>query len=169
MNFDTIKHLPQLIEPEDSAGGVLKPWVRALPLRCQGSIVTAIRGCDTASKEDNSKRLVAMVRRAVLNPADERESLATGGFFGFNAEKLTASLREFLHSMDAYPLHYIMHLAHACEIIAFFHPQISFSVFFWEVYSAICDKCHMNPENKKQLLNRMTEDRVAKGTVERDF
>lgn len=171
MNFDTIKVLPTLIESDDIPGGVLRPWVRALPLRAQGVLLTALRGCDTATKEDNSKRLVAMIRRATMNPADARESLAKGGFFGFNPEKLEASLRELLHSLDQYPLHYIAHLCHACEVIGYESPEYDGKMadFFYEVYLAIVRKLHMCPESREAMLERLCEDRIAKGTVERDF
>lgn len=171
MNFDTIDNLPNIVEPEDPKGGVLRPWIRPLPLRFQGVLLTALRGCDTSPKEDNSKRLVAMVRRACLNPADYRESLAGGGFFGFNPAKLKESLREFLHSLDNYPLHYIMHLTHACEVIAYESPEYggAMAAFFLEVYQSLVRKFHLNPESREAMRERLCEDRVAKGTVERDF
>lgn len=166
-----ISRLPKLIEAEDINGGVLRPWVRELPLRHQGVLLTAIRGCDIAPKEDNSKRLVAMIRRACLNPADGRESLAAGGFFGFNEDKLYHSILEFLHSMDHYPFHYISHVFHACEVIGYESPEYDMAMaeFFLHVYRMMVHKMHLNPESRTQMAARLTEDRVAKGTVERDF
>ncbi len=171
MNFETIKNLPILIACDDLPGGALRPWVRRLPLRFQGVLVTALRGCDTATKEDNSKRLVTMVRRACLNPADARESLAKGGFFGFDPERFEESLREFLHSLDQYPTHYVLHICHACEVIGYESPEYEgrMAAFFFEVYSAIVKKFHMNLETRGQMHERLKEDRIAKGTVERDF
>jgi len=180
-----VPQLPRLIVQADPAGGVLRPWVRQLPLRCQGSLLTAIRGCDVAEKEDKAKDLNRMIRRATLNPADVRETAAAGGFFGFDAERLVESTKGLLHSLDHYPLHYIMHLTHACEIIgyagcpSFRHvreinetvsmPALVVSQFFLEVYRDICFTLHVNPETREQLLDRLTLDRWSAGTTERNL
>lgn len=177
MNFDLIDHLPLAIHQDDPSGGVLRPWVRALPLRYQGVLVTAIRGCDTSSKEDASKSLSRMIRRAVLNPADERETTLAGGFFGFNPVKLKRDLHAFLHSLDAYPLHYVMHLMHAVEVIGYeymftrdaLHDEDNIRHFFLAVYGAICHTLHVNPETRDQMAERLTLDRVAAGTTETNF
>lgn len=183
MNFSIINHLPRTIHQDDLSGGVLRPWVRALPLRYQGVLVTAIRGCDTAHKEDRSKSLSRMIRRAVLNPADERETTMAGGFFGFDPERLKSDLHDFLHSLDAYPLHYVMHLMRACEVIGYEYPQPSIREstwveydaelymrqFFREVYEAICFTLHVTPESEEAMRERLTMDRVAAGTTETNF
>jgi hypothetical protein len=162
----SIKGLPAKIEQDDPQGGVLRPWVRDLPLRLQGVIITAMRGCDLVQKEDASKDLSRMIRRATLNPYDPRESEFSKGFFGFNAIFLAINLRDFLHSMDQYPLHYVMHLMHTAEIIGYEHPEEAFRVFFNEVYRAIVHKLHLEPESRMAMIVRLTEDRVEKGTVE---
>ncbi len=166
---DAIKHLPTLVEQDDPGGGVLRPWVRDLPLRFQGVLVTAIRGCDGAPKEDSSKNLNRMIRRAVLNPADPRETLHTGGFFGFNADRLEISLAEFFHSLDQYPLHYVMHLTHACEVIGYSHPDRHLAAFFDLAYRLFCHTLHLRPETKEMMVERLTEDRIANGTTARNF
>lgn len=182
MNFDLIDSLPRTIHQDDPDGGVLRPWVRALSLRYQGVLVTAIRGCDGAPKEDRSKSLSRMLRRAILNPADERETTMVGGFFGFDPNKLKADLHAFLHSLDAYPLHYVMHLMHAVEVIGYEYPpppnaadweyydgQLHLQMFFLEVYVAMCHTLHVNPERREQMAERLTADRIAAGTTETNF
>lgn len=164
-----IRELRAAVEQDDPEGGVLQPWVRNLPLRLQGVLVTAIRGCDGAPKEDSSKHLSRMIRRAVLNPADPRESLKAGGFFGFSRDALEANLSDFFHSLDQYPLHYVMHLAHACEVIGYTHPDDDMSRFFDLCYQLFCHTFHLNPETKGQMVQRLTEDRIANGTTERNF
>jgi hypothetical protein len=110
-----------------------------------------------------------MIRRAALNPADPRESLNAGGFFGFSPETLDASLRDFFHSLDQYPLHYVMHLAHACEVIGYSHPDEDMSSFFSLVYGLFCLTFHLRPETKDAMTGRLTEDRIANGTTARNF
>jgi hypothetical protein len=165
-----ISKLPSYIDQDDPQGGVLRPWVRALPLRMQGVLVTAIRGCDGAPKEDSSKNLNRMIRRTVSNPADPRESLKSGGFFGFSPDNLEASLAlDFFHSLDQYPLHYVMHLTHSCEVIGYMHPNQDIARFFEFVYFLFCHTLHLNPETEEQMIARLTEDRIANGTTERNF
>lgn len=56
MDYTCIQQLPREILAEDPEGGVLRPWVRKLGLRHQGVIITALRGCDIANKEDFSNK-----------------------------------------------------------------------------------------------------------------
>jgi hypothetical protein len=164
-----LHELPLLIDQDNPEGGVLRPWVRVLPLRLQGVLLTAIRGCDGAPKEDNSKAVSRMVRRACLNPADPRESLNSGGFFGFAPDKEAAKLRDFFHSLDQYPLHYVMHLCHSCEVIGYAHPDEKISRFYVLLYHLFCHTMHLRPEPRDEMFGRLTADRVAAGTTARNF
>jgi hypothetical protein len=171
--------LPRRIEQRDLEGGVLRPWVRIQPLRYQGVLLTAIRGCDVSEKEDPAKDVNRMIRRACLNPADERETTVAGGFFGFDPDKLVVNTKRLLHSLDHYPLHYVGHLTHACEVIGYLGirntnwqveaanlPSQIMGLFFTGLYLDICYTLHLNPETPEQLHERMTMDRWAAGTVE---
>lgn len=148
---------------------VMKSWTSFLPLRHQGVLVSALRGCDGASKDDNSKALNCMMRRACLNPADDRETLNERGFFGFSPARLKRDFPNFLHSLDQYPLHYVTHLMHACEVIGYKHPDLRFREFFSIAYMMIVHKLHLNVETCEQMDTRLCFDRVAAGTVEKDF
>jgi hypothetical protein len=168
---EAIEGLPCFIEQDDDVEqvGVLRAWVHPLPLRYQGVLVTAIRGCDGAPKEDPSKVLSSMVRRAILNPADPLETLNERGFFGYSPARLAKELPDYLHSMDQYPLHFVMHLMHACEVIGYCHPSAAMGRFFRLVYRIKCHKFHVTPERMDQMYERLTCDRVAAGTTARDF
>lgn len=165
----TVSNLPVSIEQDDPNGGVLRPWVRGLPLRYQGVLLTAIRGCDGAGKEDDSKYLSRMIRRATMNPADPRETSNSRGFFGFSEIGLLNSVRAFFHSLDQYPLHYVMHLMHASEVIAYCCPDLRFADFFDLIYRLFCHTMHVMPEGRTRLEERLTSDRVAAGTTEENF
>jgi hypothetical protein len=148
---------------------VFRDWTAQIPLRHQGVLATAIRGCDGAPKHDPSKCLTALVRRAVLNPADDRETTAGRGFFGFSRDRVVADLPAFLSSLDHYPLHYVLHLMHASEVIAYKHPQHTFREFFYWTYCRMVRAMHLNIETEEALDLRLTCDRVAAGTVESDW
>ena len=148
---------------------VMRSWTNHLPLRHQGVLVSAMRGADGAPKDDPSKSITSMLRRAILNPADGRETTAAGGFFGFDPGKLTTNTHAFLHSMDQYPLHYVTHLMHAAQIVGYKHPEETFRAYFELLYTMIVCKFHLLPEDQQTMDARLTEDRIAAGTVERDY
>lgn len=156
-------------EDANSVRSVLREWVMRLPLRHQGVLMTAIRGCDGAPKEDSSKHISRMIRRACLNPADERETLNCGGFFGFDRLECFKNVLAFMHSLDQYPLHYVMHLMHASEVIAYKNPEEEFRIFFMLIYEMMVHMLHLNIETAQAMDQRLTLDRVAAGTTERDF
>src|ERR1700756_3566570 len=96
--FLAIDSIPLFVDADGPS--VLRNWVGGLPRRHQGVLVTAIRGCDGAPKEDSSKSLSRMIRRAILNPADPRETEKAGGFFGMTHANLKRNIPDFLHSLD---------------------------------------------------------------------
>lgn len=165
--FSAINDLPHMVHADGPS--VLQSWVSALPRRHQGVCVTAIRGCDGAPKEDTSKSISRMIRRAILNPHDDRETLKAGGFFGMDKERLRRDVLDFMHSLDQYPLHYVMHLCHACEVIGYKHPLHPYQRFFIVVYQMMVFKFHLRIESEEEMDSRLTYDRVAAGTIEKDF
>jgi hypothetical protein len=58
----------------------------------------------------------------------------------------------------------------ASEVIGYKSPEYggAMAAFFAEVYFSICRAIHVNPEREDQMDLRLTEDRLAKGTEERD-
>ena len=68
---------------------VLQPWVMRLPLRCHGTLLTAVRGCDDEPKQWSARgvayspgrRLTAYIRYCFMVPADRREDSQRAGAF----------------------------------------------------------------------------------------
>lgn len=165
----SVRKLSSFLSADEDHTGVMRAWTATLPRRHQGVLVTAVRGCDGAPKEDSSKALSRMIRRAILNPADERETIKEGGFFGYDPDRLRRDFTEFLHSLDQYPLHYIMHLCHASQVIGYKHPDAGFREFFSLAYTLMVHPFHLEPETEAAMDERLTHDRVAAGTTERNF
>jgi hypothetical protein len=154
---------------------VLQPWVMELPLRAQGTLLTAVRGCDLAPKhplerdpedrgcstgEDSPERqLAAFVRYCVLVPADPRETDHPGAWIQSKPPKFKQS------QLGHYPLHYVSHLMHAYEIISYLYPQEDIAIEASRVYKRLVEGLHLNPETLEQMLERLNEDRIAKGMV----
>lgn len=141
---------------------VLQDWVMELPLREQGTILTAIRGCDLTSKmplDSPERQIVGWIRNAVLNPCDAREVGIKGAFFQTDFPKFKWS--EFGH----YPLHWVAHVAHTLEVIGYRSPNREQAGIAQTAYFNFAHSLHLKPESMKQMAERLSEDRIAKGEV----
>lgn len=154
---------------------VLQDWVMELPLREQGTLLTGIRSCDLAPKnpvciderygcstgEDTSERqLSAFLRFCVLNPADPRELDIPGAWFQ-SKPPLDWKPSQFGH----YPLHWYSHLMHCFEVVAYRNPTPELASDAWNIYKRLVHSLHLNIESVDQFEERLSEDRIAKGTV----
>lgn len=148
---------------------VLQNWVMELPLREQGTLLTAVRGCDFEAKSwtdtgisySPGRRLTAFIRFCFMNPADEREvDFCEGSFFRSEPpEPFKPS--EFGHL----PQHWYSHVMHALEIIGYRHPDIVVSDTARGLYLKMVHNMHLNPEWRYQMIDRLSEDRIKSGTV----
>lgn len=154
---------------DDPINSVLQDWVMRLPLREQGTLLTAVRGCDFEAKVWTSRgvayspgrRLTAFIRFCFMNPADIREvDREEGSFFQSNPpDPFRPS--EFGHL----PQHWYSHAMHALEVIAYRHPNVVYANKAANLYIAMVENLHLNMETKREFMTRLSEDRIAKGTV----
>lgn len=154
--------------PVSKGRSVLQDWVMELPLREQGTLLTAVRGCDLEPKqwiargvaESAGRRLTAFIRWCFMVPADPREVGMQGAFFQHSPpENLKPS--EFGHL----PEHWYAHVMHALEVIAYRHYDEIVAGMAYKLYVSMVHNLHLNPETKEQMIERLSEDRIAKGTV----
>lgn len=154
---------------------VLQDWVMELPLRAQGTLLTGIRGCDLAPKnplnieerygcstgENTPERsLSAFLRFSILNAADQREVDVCGAWF-----KSTPPFQWKPSQLMHYPLHWYSHIMHCFEVVAYCHPNDSIKEYAFDIYRRMVHSLHLNIESEYQMMERLTEDRVANGTV----
>jgi hypothetical protein len=144
---------------------ILKDWVTELGLRHQGVLITALRGCDGALKQDCTKQLQRELRGLILNPFDEREMLYDGFMIHCPNAAVDQQFILLLKSLDHYPVHYLFHFIHALEIIGYCHPVIDVRNRYYYFYSALVKKLHLRPETKQDMELRLGEDRIANKTV----
>lgn len=149
---------------------ILQDWVQNLGLRHQGVLVSAVRGCDTAIKEDPSKALVRCYRAAILNAHCGEAKKAATYIEVVDWDELLNRMERFRKSMDHYPLHYVLHFMHAAEIVGCKGPKFDSngkenSIVFAEAwkwfYAKMCRSLHLNLETEKELdarLNASEED-----------
>jgi hypothetical protein len=148
---------------------VLQDWVMELPLRYQGTLLTAVRGCDEEAKQwertgvaySPGRRLTAYIRWCFMNPADAREVDAEEGAFFMSTPPSPFKPSAFGHL----PLHWYTHAMHALEIIGYCHPSGSTFSEALTMYHAMVHALHLQPETYDRMRKRLTEDRIATGTV----
>lgn len=148
---------------------VLQDWVMELPLRFQGTLLTAVRGCDDEPKSwtktgvafSQGRRLTAFIRWCFMNPADPREVDAEEGSFFMSTPPDPFKPSQFGHL----PQHWYAHAMHALEIIGYYHPDSYTASRANFLYMKMVHNFHLNVETKKQQWDRLTEDRIAKGEV----
>ncbi len=135
--------------------GILKPWVAELGLRYQGVLMGIIRGCDGAPRECPSKGLVRAIRGVLLHThcADETNSASFIECCEYNATQ--NRMNDFVHGWDHLPLHFVMHLMFAVEIIGYCHPEPTTNALWRGFYMRICKKLHVTPEFPEELKARL--------------
>ena len=135
-------------------GSILQPWVTKLPMRAQGTMLTALRNADTAPKEpfDSPERvLVGAIRYACLVPASPDEvDNPEGGFFYSEPPKVF-DVADFGH----YPVHWFAHVVEASEVIAHAHPDPDFAARFLQVYEQLADSMHLLIEDEDAFWERI--------------
>jgi hypothetical protein len=148
---------------------VLQAWVMELPLREQGTLLTAVRGCDDEAKQwsktgvaySPGRRLTAFIRFCFMNPADPREVDYEEGAF-FRSEPPTPfKPSEFGHL----PLHWYSHAMHALEIVGYRHPDLMIRGTAAALYHYMVRGLHLNVETREQMIERLSEDRIVSGAV----
>lgn len=148
---------------------VLQDWVMELPLRFQGTLLTAVRGCDDEPKSWSStgvaysagRRITAFIRYCFMNPADPREVDRQEGAFFMSTPPEPFKPSEFGHL----PQHWYSHVMHALEVIGYHHPDPVLRSQSFEMYCEMAHSFHLNIETAVQQWERLTEDRITKGTV----
>lgn len=148
---------------------VLQDWVTELPLRAQGTLMTAVRGCDDEPKQwsergvsySPGRRLTAFIRWCFMVPADPREVDSQEGAFMMTTPPRPFKPSEFGHL----PQHWYSHAMHALEVIGYCHPDIQVAHNANWLYQKMVNNMHLNIETKDEMLKRFTEDRFANNTV----
>jgi hypothetical protein len=154
---------------------VLQEWVMELPLREQGTLLTGIRSCDLSPKLPSGiderygcstgecsaeRQLTAFLRYCVLICADPREVDIPGAWFQSQPPE-NWKPSQFGH----YPQHWYSHLMHCFEVIGYRHPDMEIAAMSHGIYLRLVRSLHLRPELKSEMIERLSEDRIAKGNV----
>lgn len=142
---------------------VLQDWVMDLPLREQGVLLTGVRGCDVAPKRPYAspeRQLTAYLRYCFMVPADPREVGIAGAFFQNQPPGGWAQ-----SDLGHYPVHWYSHIMHAYQVVWVRHPNVSTKLQARTIYYKLVRGLHLMPENPDQMIERLSEDRIASDTV----
>lgn len=137
---------------------IIQDWAAELGLRHQGVLVSAVRGCDSAQREDPSKYLVRVFRGIVLNAHVGDVRKAASFMVPFDDDQWDHSEADFLRSIDHYPNHWLLHWMHACEIVGYNHPEGVIAMAFLGLYRKLVKKFHLISESKEELDRRLGVD-----------
>ncbi len=140
---------------------IVQDWACKLGLRHQGVLMTAIRGCDIVPKHDVSKAIARSLRAEVLNAHCGDPNKSKSFIEVFRHEDFIDLMVKFTSNLDVYPLHYVMHLTHAAEIIGYKHPDQNTSNRWRILYFRVCERLHMNPETEQELDKRLNADEAT--------
>lgn len=142
---------------------VLQPWVMQLGLRHQGVLVSAVRGYDTATRDDPSKLAQRILRGAIL-VSHGGAAVTPASYITFEPDSNAwySAMQYFVAEMDQYPHHYVMHFVHAAEIIGYCGPKLDpvFGVRWRRLYFIACAHMHMRPETAELMNSRLDADEL---------
>lgn len=143
------------------AKSILQDWVSELGLRHQGVLLTVIRGCDTAPKDDPSKLLTRCIRAVLLNAHCGDARKAATFIQAVSTEELVDRFTAFRKNLDHYPHHYVMHVVHAIEIIGYKHPDPRIQGTWRAFYVRLAEGLHLRFETEEELDERLNADELT--------
>lgn len=126
---------------------VVRDWLSELPFKAQAVVLIGIRGCDSVAKFDPSKDLTTALRFVALKPANRD----TGTF-------MRKAPPDKVPNLDPYPHHWVTHMMHAVQVVAYCHPDSDIRIQWQGIYNQFCDELHMPPETREEMLERLKGD-----------
>ena len=136
---------------------IIRPWVSNLGNRHQVALLTAMRGCDYIQRDNTARPIVKALRFAVMDMGDETP-LAVANNFLIPA-LAWSDIVAFLKDWDRYPVHFLHHLMHACEVAAYKHPDRTLAEAFMSVYRGLILNLHVTAETEAEMDIRLNDQR----------
>ena len=136
---------------------VLHDWVHSLSFQMQALLLTAMRGPDGSNKHNSAKVIVRYLRGAVCKPAGNWSGFNDNDFMWGDYNVFENNAACFWDDHDEYPHHFIMHLVHCAEVIAYKHPDLRISTRWKQFYLEACKSFHMIPETSDQMDERLND------------
>ncbi len=135
---------------------VVKPWVSELSWKQQTVLFCALRGPDIGGSPE-VKRMVRWIRSVILENAAPHKTFMKEVDFPNVAQLAEEKPLVF----DMLPTHFLGHLMHAFQVIAYLHPEqkvCSVGDKARGAYKHMCEYLHVNPETKQEMITRLTDE-----------
>ena len=136
---------------------IIRSWVSDLGNRHQVALLTAMRGCDYIQRDNTARPIVRALRFAVMDMGEETP-LAMANNFLFPA-LAWSDIAAFLKDWDRYPVHFLHHLMHACEVTGYKHPDADRASAFMSVYRGLILNLHVTAETETEMDTRLNDPR----------
>lgn len=146
---------------------IIQDWVTRLGMRHQGVLMASVRGCDTAPKDDPSKLFARCLRDAVLRPHCGDSGRAVSFIEAVDGPTLESRFTAFIKNCDHYPLHYVMHVIHAMEIVGYKHPDREIGDRWLNFYIRAVDRLHLVREGEQTMDLRLNADGETFGKMQK--
>jgi len=134
----------------------LRKWFLDLPWMQQGVLLSSFRNCDGYRSEGPHKILIRGLRAACI------KSARTNGSYNArrpNRKTLLLCVEQFVEChFDHMPIHFVSHLMHAAEVLAYKHPDLEIRNIWMQIYSRIVEVLHLNLESWEQFEERLKDD-----------
>jgi hypothetical protein len=66
-------------------------------------------------------------------------------------------LEEFVHDHDQYPVHWVMHIIHAYQVLGHKHPTLKAQVRCLGFYNSMCRAFHLYSESGGEMNDRLKD------------
>lgn len=126
---------------------VVRAWLSEASLKQQTVMLCALRGCDGLPKEDPAKDMVRWIRSVILISADNGSTFMKEPDFN----------RFWENGIDHYPVHWLLHFAHACQIIGYFCPDEREATRATDFYEKIVSALHLKRETYDDNRERLRD------------
>lgn len=133
---------------------VVQDWVMSASFKQQTVLLSALRGCDGKNKEDISKFITRQFRGVILHNADQ----SSGFMHNKELSHFSQMFDKVLKDIDSYPVHFVLHLIHAFEVVGFYHDDPEIRECFKGLYEKSCQTFHMLPETKEMFDIRLSDN-----------
>lgn len=136
---------------------VLHEWVHELTFQMQALLLTAMRGPDENNKYNAAKAVIRYLRGVICKPAGDWDGSNNNDFMWGDYAKFKTYASAFWADHDEYPHHFIMHLVHCAEVVAYKHPVLHIADHWGDFYWNACKAFHMTPETPDEMDRRLND------------
>ena len=131
---------------------VLQNWLVEIPIRMQSTLVLGLRGPDTHSTE-HIKAITKWMRGLAFKPGNPKNMPFMRATFPGRIIEKGACAKE----LEFCTQHFVSHLMHSLEVIAYRHPDQEISTHAFNLFSDICTLFHLPVEYIEAFEERLKQ------------